>query len=128
MLTSKFFTTEINSLDNLPIIHVKATFNNTLYSITDSNGHVLAWTSAGAEGFRNARRGTTFAAETAGISAAKKAINLGFSKVRVKIKGIGPGRQSSIKGLEAGGVGIAVIQDVTPVPHNGCRPRKARRL
>lgn len=114
--------------DKLPIVHISCTHNNTILTITDHTGKVLAWTSAGAQGFKNARRGTTFAAQTAATAAAKKSRDLGFQKFRVKLKGPGPGRQPSLKGLEAGGLVLASIQDVTPVPHNGCRPKKARRL
>ncbi|XP_064390367.1 uncharacterized protein LOC135338236 [Halichondria panicea] len=112
----------------LPIVHIKATYNNTIYTITDCEGKVLAWSTAGSAGFKNARRGTTFAAQSAAMAAAQKARQLGFQKVQVLIKGPGPGRQPSIKGLEGGGLQIVSVQDVTPVPHNGCRPRKARRL
>ena len=112
----------------LPIVHVKATDNNTMCTVSDSHGTVLCWASAGSVGFKNARRGTTFAAESAGAATAEKAQKLGIQKVRVQVKGIGKGRQASIKGMEDGGLDIVSITDVTPVPHNGCRPRKARRL
>ncbi|XP_065836740.1 small ribosomal subunit protein uS11-like [Oscarella lobularis] len=112
--------------DDLPIAHVKATYNNTIVTITDSAGKTLTWASGGSEGFKNAKRGTTFAGQSAGTAAAKKALNKGVLRVRVKIKGLGPGRQASLKGLQMGGVDIVSITDVTPVPHGGCRPRKPR--
>lgn len=91
-------------------------------------GSTLGWKSAGSEGFKNARRGTNFAGQQAAIATAKKAIDLGIKKVRVKVKGLGPGRKASVKGLELGGLNVSSVTDVTPVPHNGCRPRKVRRL
>eukprot|EP00794_Sanderia_malayensis_P009819 gene9819-10827_t len=107
----------------LPIIFVNATYNNTMFTITDHNGKY-----AGALGFKGAKRGTNHAAQTAGEAAAKKASSLGIGRVRVKIRGMGPGRQTSIKGLLAGGSEIVSITDVTPIPHNGCRPPKQRRI
>ena len=114
--------------EELPIIHVNATYNNTILTITDHAGNTLGWKSAGSEGFKNARRGTNFAGQQAAIAAAKRALDLGITQVRVKVKGLGPGRKSSVKGLELGGLNVFSITDVTPVPHNGCRPRKVRRL
>ncbi|XP_002740184.2 small ribosomal subunit protein uS11m-like [Saccoglossus kowalevskii] len=113
---------------DLPIVHIKSTYNNTHFHVTDCSYKSLVRTSCGTEGFKNARKATGVAAQTAGIAAAAKAIDKGVKYVRVVIKGLGPGRQSSIKGLQMGGLDIISITDNTPVPNNGCRPRKARRL
>ncbi|XP_041640986.1 28S ribosomal protein S11, mitochondrial [Cheilinus undulatus] len=114
--------------EELPIIHIKATYNNTHIQMTDSEGQSLVRTSCGTEGFKNARKSTPVAAQTAGISAAAKATAKGVTFVRVVVKGLGPGRLSAIKGLTMGGLEVVSITDNTPVPHNGCRPRKARRM
>ncbi|XP_034535464.1 28S ribosomal protein S11, mitochondrial [Notolabrus celidotus] len=113
--------------EELPIIHIKATYNNTHIQLTDSAGQPLVRTSCGTEGFKNIRKSTPVAAQTAGISAAVKATGKGVTFVRVVVKGLGPGRLSAIKGLTMGGLEVVSITDNTPVPHNGCRPRKARR-
>ncbi|KAM9366492.1 small ribosomal subunit protein uS11m [Symphorus nematophorus] len=114
--------------EELPIIHIKATYNNTHIQLTDSEGHSLVRTSCGTEGFKNVKKSTPIAAQTAGISAAAKATAKGVTFVRVVVKGLGPGRLSAIKGLTMGGLEVVSITDSTPVPHNGCRPRKARRI
>uniref|UniRef100_UPI0037E93592 small ribosomal subunit protein uS11m n=1 Tax=Semicossyphus pulcher TaxID=241346 RepID=UPI0037E93592 len=114
--------------EELPILHIKATYNNTHIQLTDSGGQSLVRTSCGTEGFKNARKSTPIAAQTAGISAAVKAAGKGVTFIRVVVKGIGPGRLSAIKGLTMGGLEVVSITDNTPVPHNGCRPRKARRM
>ncbi|KAI1889773.1 hypothetical protein AGOR_G00166380 [Albula goreensis] len=119
---------EGKKFEELPIAHIKATYNNTHIQVTDSQGQYMVRTSCGTEGFKNAKKGTPIAAQTAGISAAAKAQVKGVKFVRVVVKGLGPGRQSAIKGLTIGGMEIVSITDNTPVPHNGCRPRKARRL
>ncbi|XP_074522633.1 small ribosomal subunit protein uS11m [Halichoeres trimaculatus] len=113
--------------EELPVIHIKATYNNTHIQLTDSVGQSLIRTSCGTEGFKNARKSTPVAAQTAGIAAATKAAAKGVTFVRVVIKGLGPGRLPAIKGLTMGGLEVVSITDNTPVPHNGCRPRKARR-
>ncbi|XP_074517441.1 small ribosomal subunit protein uS11m [Sebastes fasciatus] len=113
--------------EELPIAHIKATYNNTHIQLTESTGESLVRTSCGTEGFKNIKKSTPIAAQTAGISAAVKATAKGVTFVRVMVKGIGPGRQSAIKGLTMGGLEVVSITDNTPVPHNGCRPRKARR-
>ncbi|XP_033634330.1 28S ribosomal protein S11, mitochondrial-like [Asterias rubens] len=113
----------------LPVIHIKATYNNTHINVTDHTGRrSFTRSTCGAEGFKNAKKGTTIAAQTVGIAIAAKAKDKGLNTVRIMVKGIGPGRQASIKGLQMGGLDIVSITDVTPTPHNGCRPRKARRL
>ncbi|KAJ8340297.1 hypothetical protein SKAU_G00349300 [Synaphobranchus kaupii] len=114
--------------EELPVAHIKATYNNTHIQVTDSTGQYMIRTSSGTEGFKNAKKGTPIAAQTAGISAAVKAQAKGVAFVRVLVKGLGPGRQSAIKGLTMGGLEVVSITDNTPVPHNGCRPRKARRM
>ncbi len=108
--------------------YIQCTFNNTIVTITDPEGEVLAWSSAGASGFKGSRKSTPFAAQTASENAVAKSKNFGLEKVNVFIKGIGPGREQAIRGLQAGGVNVESITDVTPIPHNGCRPRKARRV
>ncbi|KAF1392370.1 hypothetical protein PFLUV_G00027120 [Perca fluviatilis] len=113
--------------EELPIAHIKATYNNTHIQLTESTGQSLVRTSCGTEGFKNIKKSTPIAAQTAGISAAAKATAKGVTFVRVVVKGLGPGRQSAIKGLTMGGLEVVSITDNTPVPHNGCRPRKARR-
>lgn len=110
------------------IAHVKATFNNTIVSITDLQGNVLSWKSAGGSGFKGSRKSTPFAAQTAAQAAAEAAKEYGMSQVDVYVKGPGAGREAAIRALQAAGFGISVIKDVTPIPHNGCRPPKRRRV
>jgi small subunit ribosomal protein S11 len=110
------------------IAHVKATFNNTVITITDTTGETLCWSSAGTVGFSGARKSTPFAAQRAGEQAAEKARKFGIREVEVHVKGPGSGRESAIQALQAGGLTIKAIEDVTPLPHDGCRPRKRRRV
>ncbi|MCJ7544451.1 MAG: 30S ribosomal protein S11 [Phycisphaerae bacterium] len=110
------------------IVHIKATFNNTLVTIADANGDVLIRESAGTMGFKGARKSTPFAAQRAGEQAASKARKLGVTEVEVRVKGPGSGRESAITALQGAGLRILSIEDVTPIPHNGCRPRKRRRV
>lgn len=114
--------------EELAIAHIKATYNNTHIQLTDSAGASLVRTSCGTEGFKNSKKSTAVAAQTAAISAAAKATAKGVTYVRVVVKGIGAGRLSAIQGLTMGGLEVVSITDNTPVPHNGCRPRKARRV
>lgn len=107
--------------------YIKATFNNTVVSITNNNGDVISWGTAGVGGFKGTRKGTAYAAQVAAEHAAKKAISMGMRTVRVYVKGPGPGRETSIRALSAAGLDVTYIADVTPIPHNGCRPRKPRR-
>ncbi|PIZ75708.1 30S ribosomal protein S11 [Candidatus Peregrinibacteria bacterium CG_4_9_14_0_2_um_filter_41_14] len=107
---------------------IQSTFNNTIITLTDMDGGVISWSSSGSCGFKGARKSTPYAAQTASESAVSKAKNSGLEKVHVFIKGIGPGREQAIRGLQAGGVNVESITDITPVPHNGCRPRKKRRV
>lgn len=110
------------------IVHVKASFNNTIVTITDLNGETIAWGSAGTVGFKGSRKSTPFAASRASEDAANKAKKMGLTEVEVHIRGVGPGRESAVTGLQSAGVKITELQDHTPIPHNGCRVRKARRV
>ena len=110
------------------VAHVKATFNNTIVTITDPNGEVLCWASAGTVGFKGTRKSTPFAAQRAAEKAAVAARKFGMVEVDVRVKGPGSGRESAITALQAGGMRINSIEDVTPLPHNGCRPAKRRRV
>ncbi len=110
------------------IAHVKATFNNTQVSITDVSGGVIAWSTAGRAGFKGSRKSTAFAATLVAQDAARQAIGKGMHEVEVRVQGAGSGRESAIRGLQSAGLSISVIKDVTPIPHNGCRPRKRRRV
>jgi len=108
--------------------HIQATFNNTVITITDQNGNVITWSSAGAQGFKGSRKGTPYAAQVAADVAARKAIGMGMRQINVYVKGPGAGRESAIRALQAAGLGINLIKDVTPVPHNGTKPPKRRRV
>ncbi|CCJ33284.1 MULTISPECIES: 30S ribosomal protein S11 [Caloramator] len=108
--------------------HIKSTFNNTIVTITDVNGNAIAWSSAGALGFRGSRKSTPFAAQMAAETAAKTAIEHGMKTVEVYVKGPGAGREAAIRALQAAGLEVSLIKDVTPIPHNGCRPPKRRRV
>lgn len=110
------------------IAHIKATFNNTVVTITDSRGDTLCWASAGTCGFKGSRKSTPFAGQCAAQQAAEKAAKFGVKELEVRVKGPGSGRESAITALEAAGMKIRVIEDVTPIPHNGCRPPKKRRV
>jgi small subunit ribosomal protein S11 len=110
------------------VAHVKATFNNTIISLADEYGNVISWASAGRTGFKGSRKSTPFAAQLAAEAAAKEAIELGLRKVEVLLKGPGSGREAAVRSLQATGLEITAIKDVTPIPHNGCRPPKRRRV
>jgi small subunit ribosomal protein S11 len=110
------------------VAHIKASFNNTMITITDVNGEVLCWDSAGTIGFKGSRKSTPFAAQRAAENVAEKARKLGVREVEVKVKGPGSGRESAITALQAAGLSVRGIEDVTPLPHNGCRARKKRRV
>ncbi len=110
------------------VAHIKSTFNNTIVSITDPSGAVIAWASSGQVGFKGSRKSTPFAAQMAAESCARKAQEHGMKKVDVFVKGPGSGRETAIRSLQAAGLEVGAIQDVTPVPHNGCRPPKRRRV
>jgi small subunit ribosomal protein S11 len=110
------------------VVHIKATFNNTIISITDTKGEVLAWASAGTVGFKGSRKSTPFAGQMSAQHVAEKAMKCGMKEVEVLVKGPGSGRESAITALQAAGLKIKSIEDVTPLPHNGCRPKKRRRV
>ncbi len=110
------------------IVHIQATFNNTLITITDPKGNTICWASAGGSGFKGSKKSTPFAAQVASETAAKKAAEMGLKEVEVFIKGPGSGRESAIRALQIAGLNVTVIKDVTPIPHNGCRPPKKRRV
>ena len=110
------------------VAHVKSTFNNTIVSITDTSGHVLSWASTGMMGFKGSKKGTPFAAQLAAEKAGEKAVELGVLEVDVNVKGPGAGRETAIRALQSSGLVIRSITDCTPMPHNGCRPKKRRRV
>ena len=114
---------------NIPegIAHIHATFNNTIVTISDKEGNAIAWSSAGANGFKGSKKSTPFAAGVSSDAAGKKAYDLGMRKVEVFVKGLGPGRETAIRSLQTAGLEITSIDDVTPIPHNGCRPPKRPR-
>lgn len=110
------------------IAHIKATFNNTIVTMSDMNGEVLAWATAGSVGFKGSRKSTPFAAQRAAETVAERSAKMGMKEVEVKVNGPGSGRESAITGLQSSGLSVRSIEDVTPLPHNGCRPRKRRRV
>ena len=111
------------------VAYVKSTFNNTIVTITDTDGNVVSWASSGQGGFKGSKKGTPFAAQLAGEIASKKAIEeVGMSRVNVLVKGPGGGRETAIRAMQASGLEVESIKDITPIPHNGCRPRKRRRV
>ncbi len=110
------------------VAHIKATFNNTIITIADQNGNTISWGSAGKMGFKGSKKSTPFAAQQAGTIAAKEAMDMGLRKIEVWVKGPGSGREAAIRSLAAAGLEISMIKDVTPIPHNGCRPPKRRRV
>ena len=110
------------------VAHVQASFNNTIVTITDTDGNVVTWASAGKVGFKGSRKSTPFAAQVAAEACAREAQNLGMKRVEVWVKGPGAGREAAIRSLQAAGLEISAIKDVTPIPHNGCRPPKRRRV
>lgn len=110
------------------VVHITSTFNNTIVTITDRNGDVLAWSSAGTVGFKGSRKSTPFAAQRAAEVCAERAAKFGVREVEIRVKGPGSGRESAIQALHQAGMTIRAIEDVTPLPHNGCRPRKKRRV
>jgi small subunit ribosomal protein S11 len=110
------------------VAHIRSTFNNTIITITDATGNTVSWSTAGANGFKGSRKSTPFAAQTAAEVAAKKAMDMGMRKVEVYVNGPGAGREAAVWDLQAAGLEIDIIRDVTPIPHNGCRPSKRRRV
>jgi small subunit ribosomal protein S11 len=110
------------------VAHVQASFNNTIITITDTDGNTISWASAGKAGFKGSRKSTPFAAQVAAEATAREALNMGLKRVEVWVKGPGSGREAAIRSLQAAGLEISAIKDVTPIPHNGCRPPKRRRV
>ena len=110
------------------VAHIHASFNNTIVTITDTSGNVITWSSSGSKGFKGSRKSTPFASQLAAEAAAKKAMENGMRQVEVYVKGPGTGRESAIRAIQAAGLAIVAIKDVTPIPHNGCRPPKRRRV
>jgi len=110
------------------VVHINSTFNNTIVTITDSNGNTISWSSAVSTGFKGARKGTPFAAQTASEAATSAAVSLGLKTVEILVKGQGSGRETAIRAVQNGGLEITAIKDITSVPHNGCRPPKKRRV
>lgn len=110
------------------VVHVNASFNNTMVTITDEQGNAISWASAGGMGFKGSRKSTPYAAQLAAEDAAKKAMDHGMQTVNVEVRGPGSGRESALRALQSAGLTVQVIRDVTPIPHNGCRPRKRRRV
>jgi small subunit ribosomal protein S11 len=110
------------------VVHIQSTFNNTIVTASDTQGQVIAWSSAGTVGFKGAKKGTPFAAQQAAESVAKRSMDQGMRQVEVLLKGPGSGRETAIRALQAAGLEVTVIKDVTPIPHNGCRPPKRRRV
>lgn len=115
---------------NVPngIGYIQSTFNNSIVTITDSNGDVISWASAGSSGFKGAKKGTPFAAQTAAESAARRAMDQGMRQIEVMVSGPGAGRETAIRAIQGAGLEITLIRDITPIPHNGCRPPKRRRV
>jgi small subunit ribosomal protein S11 len=110
------------------IAHIQSTFNNTIVTITDTKGNVVSWASAGKVGFKGSRKSTPFAAQLAAEQSAREALSQGMKKVEVRVRGPGSGREAAIRSLQAAGLDVSAIRDVTPIPHNGCRPPKRRRV
>ncbi|MCG6980970.1 MAG: 30S ribosomal protein S11 [Deltaproteobacteria bacterium] len=110
------------------VAHIQSSFNNTIITITDMNGNTIAWSSAGSQGFKGSRKSTPFAAQLAADDAAKKAQEHGVQNIEVYVKGPGSGREAALRALQAAGFNVTLIRDVTPIPHNGCRPPKRRRV
>ncbi len=115
-------------VESTGVAHIQATFNNTIVTITDTRGNVVSWSSAGKIGFKGSKKSTPFAAQLAAEASAKQAMELGVREVEVWVKGPGSGREAAIRSLQAAGLHISSIRDVTPIPHNGCRPPKRRRV
>jgi len=121
-------TKKREKVEAMGIAHIKSTFNNTIISLTDNYGNLISWASAGRVGFKGSRKSTPFAAQLAAETAVKEAIELGLRKVEVLVKGPGSGREAAVRSIQAAGLQITAIKDVTPIPHNGCRPPKRRRV
>ena len=119
---------KVKKVDAVGVVHIKASFNNTLISISDPRGRVVCWNSAGRAGFKGSKKSTPFAAQQAAATSAKEALDMGMRKVEIQVKGPGSGREAAIRSISAAGLEVTSIKDVTPIPHNGCRPPKRRRV
>jgi len=119
---------KVRKVEAVGVVHVQATFNNTIISITDPKGRVVCWNSAGRSGFKGSKKSTPFAAQQAAATSAKEALDMGMRKVEIQVKGPGSGREAAIRSISAAGLEVTSIKDVTPIPHNGCRPPKRRRV
>jgi len=119
---------KVRKVEAFGVVHVQASFNNTLISITDPKGRVVCWNSAGRSGFKGSKKSTPFAAQQAAATSAKEALDMGMRKVEILVKGPGSGREAAIRSISAAGLEVTSIKDVTPIPHNGCRPPKRRRV
>ena len=119
---------KIQLTSHLGVAHIKATFNNTTITISDTHGNALAWASAGTVGFKGTKKSTPYAAQIASLDVAKRVKEMGLREVEVLVKGPGPGREAAIRSLQAAGLSVKKVKDITPAPHNGCRPRKKRRV
>ena len=128
MATSKHGKKRVKKNISTGIVHIRSTFNNTLVSVSDVNGNVVAWASAGVRGFRGSRKSTPFAAQRAADEACRRAQDHGMQTVMIRISGPGAGRESALRGVQSSGMRVTAIKDVTPIPHNGCRPPKRRRV
>jgi small subunit ribosomal protein S11 len=118
----------LGKVEAVGVAHIKATFNNTVVTITDTRGHTVSWASAGRVGFKGSKKSTPYAAQSAASNCAKEAMDAGVRRVEIWVKGPGSGREAAIRSLSAAGLEITAIKDVTPIPHNGCRPPKRRRV
>jgi small subunit ribosomal protein S11 len=127
-LATKKTTKKTKKFVEQGIVHIQATFNNTIVTISDTQGNVIAFSSGGMKGFKGTRKGTPFSAQIAAEDAAKKAVGFGMRTATVLVKGPGPGREPAIRSIQAAGIKITIIRDVTPLPHNGCRPPGRRRV
>lgn len=128
MAKSKGSSRKRRQVDAEGVVHIKATFNNTIVTISENNGDTICWSSAGKSGFKGSKKSTPFAATIAAENAAKEAVAMGMKRVHVEVQGPGSGRESAIQALQSAGLAIRSIRDVTPIPHNGCRPPKKRRV
>lgn len=124
----RFSSKKAKKIASLGVVHIKSTFNNTIVNITDKTGNTLVWASAGGSGFKGAKKGTPFAAQSAAEKAASQAYEQGMRQAEVVVSGPGSGRETAIRALQGCGLEVLVIKDITPVPHNGCRPPKKRRV
>mmetsp|Transcript_1189 Transcript_1189/g.3039 ORF Transcript_1189/g.3039 Transcript_1189/m.3039 type:complete len:131 (+) Transcript_1189:205-597(+) len=126
--SKRFSSKKTKKIGSLGVVHIKSTFNNTIVNITDKTGNTLIWASAGGSGFKGAKKGTPFAAQSAAEKAASQAYDQGMRQAEVVVSGPGSGRETAIRALQGCGLEVLVIKDITPVPHNGCRPPKKRRV